>query len=53
MTTYLLVKLESRSDLTNFHSKSKIEEIVEGNTHKVTMDHYRAIREKVKSLKFC
>lgn len=44
MTTYLLIKLETRSNLRTFHEKSKIEDIVEGNTHKVTLEHYKAIK---------
>lgn len=52
MTTYLLIKLETKSDIQLFHQKSKIEDIVEGNTHRVTLDHYKAIKEKIKHLGF-
>lgn len=50
LTTYQLIELASLKDLTEFHRKSKIEAIVEGNPTRVGFGHLKAVREKMAKL---
>lgn len=50
ITTYQLVELSALKDIAEFHRKSKIEAIVEGNPTRITMNHLKAIKDKMSKL---
>lgn len=50
VTTYQLVELSALKDIAEFHRKSKIEAIVEGNPTRITASHLKAVREKLMKL---
>jgi hypothetical protein len=50
VTTYQLIELAALKDIGEFHRKSKIEAIVEGNPTRIGMGHLKAIKEKMMKL---